>query len=99
MGVLREISLIAWDAIPIMCQIVWGFVRHPSPSICSLKKGFAGLGTSKLVEGKDSARFCLYYMQIEGAIGLHEQVEFDHAKAFPFQANLPDELTCSLSQT
>jgi len=31
--------------------------------------------------------------------GLREQVEFDHAKAFPFQANLPDELTHFPPQT
>ena len=33
------------------------------------------------------------YYPHECAIGLHVPVEFDNAKVFPFQANLPDELT------
>ena len=38
-------------------------------------------------------------MQFEGTIGLRGQEEFGHAKAFLFQANLPDELTRFPPQT
>ena len=41
----------------------------------------------------------VHWLQDEGTINSHAQVEFGHAKAFLFQANMQDELMRFLPQT